>query len=83
MNSQKAKTQAKYLTGIRKITHVIIKNGNEFYVEIAKNFKGKAYETVEYKEAVEESKAETKAKKESKKVQDIQDLPGPTDQEIL
>lgn len=83
MNLQKARTQAQNLTDYRKVDHVIIQNGNDFYVEMAKNFNGKAYETVEYKERVEDIKAEAKAKKEPKKVQDIQDVSGSTDSEIL
>lgn len=62
MNLQQAEIQAKILTNVRKVDHVIVKGNDEYFVEIANLHKGSYAKIVKYV-------AKKKEKKSSKNTQ--------------
>lgn len=62
MNLQEAESRAKYLTEIRKQSHVIIETNKQYHVCMKSEWKGKAIKQIDYENTSEPK--ETKSKKD-------------------
>lgn len=79
MDSLTAEAKARILTAERGINHVIYEVNNEFYVAMQQDYIGKPFKVVKYEAPIEKNISKVK----SKPVQNIPDMPGTSDTEIL
>ena len=68
MNLQQAKSKAKYLTLLTKISHAVCLTNKEYHIQQTEHWKGKTIEIYNYEDISEDKQIQNKA------VPDMQDI---------